>query len=137
MIILEDADHPSAVAKKVVKYLRIYEKELGFTKWQLYVRYCQIGKKRRKWTELNNKADCESSAEYYKAYLRFDLELLSQKSDGELARFVRHELLHAVVSPLANFALELAKSDAERYQVGILEEHTVSDLERMPIMDLE
>jgi len=137
MIIFEDPDNLSPTAVKIKRYLELYDDALGFADWQIYVRYCRVQKEQDNWPEIADKADCEHKSEYYKAFLRFDLELLAAKPDEELAAFVRHELLHIIVGPLADFTLELTKTDAEEIEVGFLEERTVSDLERMPIMKLE
>jgi len=84
-------------------------------------------------------ACCEPSPNYYFARLHFDPyhSGWETKEKGEIGPCVRHEMIHALISPLTMYAYSLARGnkDVER-ALNDLEEQVTTTLETMPVWDL-
>lgn len=83
-------------------------------------------------------ACCEPSPNYYYAKLTVDPYHIGWhiKEDGEIDDCMRHELFHALLSPLTMYAQSLARGnkDIERALTD-LEEQVTTALETMPVWE--
>ena len=80
-------------------------------------------------------AETRASPEYYDATVTFDLDVIAVRSD-QVDQYVRHELIHCIVWPLAEAGQLLAgDSEGARELIGRIEERVTSDLERLPLWD--
>ena len=80
-------------------------------------------------TEERADADCAAAPEYMEAHLRFDLKAIPR---ARLDAYVRHELLHCYVEPLAHYAAFLCNGDKDKLEaVRHFEEELVTNFQRV------
>jgi hypothetical protein len=107
--------------RQVRARVRVWQKRLGLTGWSFTF---QFGK-------MEDEADaaCLAQPEYRHCALHFCLEQIPL---DELDNFVAHELLHALVWPLANAAHAMAGGDKSKEEwVRTEEEGLVTALEKL------
>lgn len=113
-----------------------WAKLMGLSRpWQFQVNYG--------WRDEEEKgayAACSAQPDYFRAVLYFDPthDGWELKEDGNIQPTVRHELFHAFVSELTEFARRLCNGDKElETELTSHEERLVTRLTAMPIWDLE
>ena len=118
------------LAEAILSLVAYYRTVLGLEHWDIKVHLKEICE-----TDATTAADCGAEPEYYAADVTFYLAILAERPVEELPGFVRHELLHVWLWPLATMANDLTENKFEKV-VMRLDERVTSDLERMPVWDL-
>lgn len=89
------------------------------------------------WHEKNDEftAACNADPEYQKVVLKF---VPTEIPQADLPRFVRHELLHAVLWPLNHVGFHLANDDPTKDEmVRLAMEAVTTHLEKLSVWDAE
>ena len=115
-------------AETIVSCVRKYMSLIGLDSWQVKVEFTVPDEVE----DVVPAATCLPSAEYFMAELGFDLDYFRRHPD-QTEGYVRHELLHCIVRPLAQTAWNLG---AEEKTIRFFEELVTSQLDRMPVWDI-
>lgn len=109
----------------IQRLVKRYATALGLAAWDITI----------EWHEKNDEftAACQADHEYERATLRF---VVSEMQADQLARFVRHELFHAVLWPLSHTAYHLAADDPTKDEmVRLAMEAVTTHIEKLAIWD--
>jgi hypothetical protein len=113
--------------RQVVQAFKKYIKLMGMDRWTCIVT----------WGTVKGGYGAEADLDhwpYYKVKFKFDLKTMSE--DGGIEEYVRHELFHAMLTPLTQTARNLFKGDrAAKAALYDLEERVTHLLEYMPVWD--
>lgn len=110
---------------QVKRLLLKWAGKLGLGDWDVDVVFPEANYK--------DTANCDAAPEYKQAVVYLNLTKIDE---SHLQDYIRHELLHAILWPLASIANDLARGDAVLLeQVRKAEERVCTDLETMPLWD--
>lgn len=120
-----EGEHKKAY-QTIKRSLKKYIVLMGMDRWTIIV----------SWGKIADGYGAEASLTdwaYYKVKFKFDLKTMNEDI-ASIDEYVRHELFHAMLSPLTQTARALLKGESgPRLALYNLEERVATDLENMPL----
>lgn len=77
-------------------------------------------------------AAISSQPEYHKVFINYNLDVMKTTAKALAKTYIRHEVLHAVLSPYTEMVKNLVASETKRAALHDIEETLVTSLESTP-----
>ena len=110
----------------VYECLKLYQDRLGLSHWDISLVFREAGWKRS--------ATCTAEPEYRKAIITLNLHRIKPE---DLSAYIRHELFHCYVWPMAQMFMDFIE-DGDKFmqeQIRQKEEALTTAFEMMPLWD--